>query len=76
MTGVCASDLGLARSVFGAQLHLLRFPLLGVGIPKHAGIHFSLLAWVSSLENLVRKGLFWCLGLGLQSVVLPARQLW
>lgn len=30
----CASDLGLARCGFGAQLHLLRFPLLGVGVPK------------------------------------------
>lgn len=34
VTGVCASDLGLERCGFGAQLHLLRFPLLGVGIPK------------------------------------------
>lgn len=48
---------------FGAQLQQLRFLLLEVSVPKPGWNSFLHFESVSSLEILVRKGIFQCSGL-------------
>lgn len=48
---------------FGPQLQWLQFLLLEVSVPKQGWNSFLPFESVSSLENLVRKGIFQCPGL-------------